>query len=174
MALFKTNQHYSVTPGMVDASGQFVVPAAAATANFQVANVLLATGSLATSQLTPIETVSPQGTLMPVFCSPNGSVAAAAGNNNNLPRGLATTAQTAGSEFVIDCSAFAADIISAQAAYMANVRGAQAIDAVVSAVDNINKLIYIQVVNRSSGAVQAATAGAVLSYQIVFKDTFTP
>lgn len=160
------------TPQMIDASGQFVVPSNAATANAQIIPAQLTAGTPGTSQITPTLTQSPIGCLFPVFCSPNSTAAQPTTNSQRLPQGVVTTAQTAASEFLIDCSAINADLISAQAGIITPGRGAQTLDAVVSAIDNVNKLVYVQVVNWSSGAVAAATTGSIITYQIVLKDTY--
>lgn len=161
------------TPQMIDCAGQFVVPANATTPNMQVLPSLLAVGSPGVSQITPTQTVSPLGSLFPIFCTPNAAAAQPSTNNQRLPPGVVTTAQTAGSEYVVDCSGIAADIISAQAGIITPARGAQTLDAVVSAIDNVNKLVYLQVISFTTGAVAAASTGSIITFQIVLKDTYT-
>jgi len=168
----KMQVNLAYTPQMIDASGQFVVPANSTTPNQQVAAAFLSVGSPGVSQITPTSTQSPMACMFQFFCTPNSSAAQPNTNNCRLPSGVVTTAQTAGSEFLIDCSAISADLISAQAGIITPGRGAQTLDAVVSAVDNVNKLVYVQVVNWASGAVAAATTGSIITFQIVFKDTY--
>lgn len=173
MPLFKQNVHYAATPGLSTMAGQFVVPANATTVNQQVAANNLSIGSPAVSQLTATQTISPLGTVVPVFCTPNGAAAPAPGNSNNLPRGLATGAQTAGSEYVLDFSGLNADIVSAQAAWAAVARGANNLDCTVSCIDNVNKLIYLQVQSWTAVTAVAPPAGSIISFQVELKDTFS-
>lgn len=160
------------TPQMIDCSGQFVVPATATTPNMQINSALLSVGSPGVSQITPTQTISPIGSLFPVFCTPNSAAAQPSQNNQRLPPGVVNTAMVAGSEFLVDCSGITSDIISAQAGIITPGRGNQTLDAVVSAIDNVNKLVYIQVISFTTGAAAAATAGSILTFQIVMKDAY--
>jgi len=172
MATFRLSPSLAFTPQMIGCAGQFVVPANAATPNTQVLPALLAAGNAGTSQITPTSTVSPQGSLMYFYCTPNSAAAQPAANTQVMPRGVASGAQTAGSEFLIDCSGFSADIISAQAGIVTPGRGNQTVEAVVSAIDNVNKLLYVQVVSYTTGVAAAAPAGSVITFQVVMKDTY--
>lgn len=173
MSLLRMDKAYNWTPEMFSISGSFVVPANSTTANQQIFPALLTVGSIGTPQLTPTETIAPLSARCNIFCSPNGSVAGAATNIAALPRGQAPGNQTAGSEYLIDISAFNADIISAQVTYCPAARGGSTFDAFVSAVDNVNKLVYVQVVNGTTGAAAPATTGAQITFQVDLKDTYT-
>jgi len=156
---------------MIDCSGQFIVPSNASTPNTQVLQANMTMGSYGTSQTTPTAQISPQQCLFVFFCTPNATVAQPSTNSSRLPAGVVTTAQAAGSEFLIDCTGFSSDIISAQAGIITPSRGNQTLDCVVSAVDNVNKLVYVQVVSFATGAATAATIGSAITFQIVMKDS---
>lgn len=159
---------------MVFAAGQFVVPATATSPNQQVIAANLPAGSIGTSQLTAVQTVSPQGTRMFAYANPDGSQAGAAVNQTAMPRGVATgITGTLGSEYLLDLSGFSADIIFAAANLVKTSRGINTFQAYVSAIDNINKLVYIQIANAAGSAAAAPTAGTIIAYELAFKDTFS-
>lgn len=164
-----TNLAY--TPQMIDCSGQFVVPSNATTPNMQVQQANLTVGTYGVSQLTPTANISPQQCLFQFFCTPNAAAAQPATNGSRLPAGTASGAQTAGSEFLVDATGFPCDIISCVAGITTPGRGAQTLDCVVSAIDNVNKLIYLQVVGWTNGTPTAAPVGSVITFQFVMKDS---
>lgn len=158
---------------MCSGAFQFQIPANFATANTQVKPSLLTMVAPPTPQLTPTTTVAPVNTRAQIFCSPNGSVPGNAANSVVLPRGMSPGAITpAGSEFLIDLSGFPADIINATANYVGTSRGANALECAVSCVDNVNKLLYLQVYNSTTGAATAAAVGALIMCQVVFQDSY--
>ena len=152
---------------------QFQIPTNFATANAQVKPTLLTVAAAPTSQLSPTSTISPVNVKVPIFCSPNGSVAGATGNLTSLPKGIAAGATSpAGSEFLIDCSGFPGDMINVTANYVGITRGANALECSVSCIDNVNKLIYLQVYNTTSGAAAAGSAGSLITCQVIFQDSY--
>lgn len=162
------------TEQMCSGALQFVIPTNFATVNTQVKPTLLTAAAPPTPQLTPTSTISPFASRALVYCTPNGSVAGNSANNNALPRGVSPGAQSpAGSEFLIDLSGFPADIINVTANYVGTARGANALECSVSCVDNVNKLVYLQVYNTTSGAAAAAVAGNIITCQIVMQDTYS-
>lgn len=157
---------------MCSGAFQFQIPALAGNPNYQVRQALNTSGALGTSQLTPTSTFSPINARVQVFCSPNGSVAAAAGNPNTLPRGMAAGTQTSATEYLVDLSGFPADIINVTANYIGTSRGPSALSAQVSCIDNVNKLVYIQLVNTTTGAAAVPPAGSIIACQVVFQDSY--
>lgn len=162
------------TEQMCSGAFQFQIPANFATANTQVKPALLTAASAPTPQLTPTTTISPVNSRVQIFCSPNGSVAGNAANLTTLPRGMSPGAiSPAGSEFLVDLSGFPADIINATANYVGVTRGANLLECSVSCVDNVNKLLYLQIYNSTTGAAAVPTAGAIIMCQVVFQDSYS-
>jgi hypothetical protein len=183
MAMFRMNLAYSLVPetveGLVSVTDSAFV---ASTINRQVLNAnLTVTGTAANTGATA-SYLGADAALKPtrfsqsftVFCNPNGSVAGAATNANPLSLGLSNgQTGTLGSEYVFDFSAFASDITGAEASLIQNNTGlrnqAATQTAVVSQIDNVNKLIYVNIVSFASGALSAnvATNTIVLDVQFV-------
>ncbi len=124
-----------------------------------------------TSNLNSWGTIYPQTMRASVFLNPNGSVAASSENTSCFPRGGAGGATgTLGSELLLDLSGYNADIIFADAEIRTNARGAVSRAAYVSAIDNINKLVYIQIQSQAGSAVSIAV-GDTLSFEVWVKDS---
>lgn len=182
MTLFRMNPAFAWSPEMLVIAGSVTIPTGLTltTANLQINPALLNTVSgtglpnPGTSNLLSTETVAPLGALGNVFLNPDASQAGAASNNNNLPMGMATgETGTPGSELMLDLSAYDADIVSAFATLRAQgARGVQTRGAYVSAVDNINKLVYIQVVALSGNTATTLVAGDVVSFELYLKDAY--
>jgi hypothetical protein len=183
MALFRMDRAYAWTPEMMGIDGSVTIPTGLTltTTNLQINPALLNTTSgtglpnPGTSNLLSTETVAPLGCRGVVLLNPDSASAGAASNTTTLPKAMATpVTTTAGSELLLDLSAYDADIIAASASMRAqNTRGVQARTAYVSAVDNINKLVYIQVVNLADNTAASVVAGDVISFNLSMKDTFS-
>ncbi len=142
------------------------------TVNLQInpANIGVPT-QIGTSNLAAWSTLYPQTMRGAVFLNPNGSVAAAAANTSIFPRAVAAgVTGTPGSELLLDLSPYNADIVFADASLRSNARGAVARAAYVSAVDNINKLVYIQIQTQAGSAASIAV-GDTLNFEVWVKDS---
>lgn len=127
--------------------------------------------AIGTSNLSAWSTVYPQTMRGAVFLNPNGSAAGAASNQALIPRAMAAGATgTLGSELLLDLTMYNADIISALATVRSNTRGTQAKNAIVSAIDNVNKLVYIQIQSQA-GAAQSLAVGETVSFLVLVKDS---
>lgn len=172
--LFKSNPTYGLVPVQVE--GVVTIrdfALAGNVANRQVLpSAIAVTGSASNTGTANAFLASSDYTLKPgifaqpftVFCNPNGSVAGAATNTATLPLGLSAGGTTINSEYVIDFSAFPADITAAQATMIQGL-GRNAANynrqAVVSAIDNANKLVYVNVVDLTGAPVANVTGSAI-------------
>ena len=162
MAMFRMDRGYGISPMSTEGLVSFTDSGlTGTTANRQVLNaVLTVTGTAANTGpnaafLGADNTVKPPrgSQKFTVFANPNGSVAGATGNANTLPLGLATGGTTNNSEYVLDFSGFNGDITGASASIINYTRNSTpSLDAVVSAIDNVNKLVYVNTVTFTSGA----------------------
>lgn len=182
MALFRMDNLYGWSPEMFNCAGSVSIPSGySLTANnLQINPVLLNSSSggglpnPGTSNLASNETIAPLGAKGLFFLNPTAAAAGAATNQNGLPRGLpASATPTGGSELLIDLSGFQADIICAQANLYTAARGPLTRTAYVSCVDNINKLVYVQIVTVSSNAAVSVSVGDVIAFDVTLKDTFS-
>lgn len=174
----RMNPGYTLVPETMEAlvsftDAQFV----AGTVNRQVLGAAIAVtgsagfGGSTAAQLGPDATLKPTRYSQPfsVFCNPNGAGSVPAANVSPLPIGLANTGVTTGSEYALDFSAFQSDITGAQASLIPNARNAAAtLTVVVSAIDNVNKIVYINVVNTTSGALTANNATNTIVVDVQF------
>ncbi len=160
------------TEQMCSGAFQFQIPAQASTTNYQVRASVLPASNIGTSQLTPTYTFSPVNARVEVYCSPNGSLPGATGNPNPMPRGVASGSVLAGSEFLVDLSGFPGDIVNATANYIGTSRTASPLAATVSCIDNVNKLVYVQIVNTTTGVANIGSPGNLIAVQIVFQDSY--
>lgn len=170
----KTEQVTAWSTSMVLIAGSAVVPTGPSlnTVNLQINPVVLGTPpNPGASTFASYLSLAPASMRGGIYLNPNGSVAPAAANTLALPRGMAAGATgTLGSELLVDLSAYNSDVIYADAEYRANARGAQAKSAYVSAVDNVNKLVYIQVQNQAGTATTVA-AGETINFYVVVKES---
>ncbi len=174
MTLPHTAEAKAWTEQMCSAAFQFVIPSTFATPNTQVKPSPLTAVAAPNVQLSPTSTISPGSARALIFCTPNGSVAGNAANQNTLPRGVSPGATSpAGSEFLIDFSGFPADIVNVTANLVGVSRGANVVECSVSCIDNVNKLVYLQTYNTTSGAAAAATAGQIVACQVVLQDSYS-
>lgn len=178
MALFHPNTSaFAWTPGTYDITGSFTDPSAgSATVNRQIRpafnNITPAASGAA---LGADKLVAPLGALCKIWAQPQGGAAAAAGSDN-LPRGVVTGAPATGL-YLLDLSGHAADITYAEASLVPaptspGVLNAASIahEAEVVGIDNVNKLVYIQVVTYSAGAAAYASAGEQICFVVQMKE----
>jgi hypothetical protein len=179
MALFKMNRTYGLVPEQCEGLVAFTDSAfTAGTVNRQVLTANLTVSATASNNgtlafLGPDATIKPTRYAQPftIFCNPNGSAVGAAANTSPLPLGLQNgVTGTLGSEYVIDFSAFASDITAAQAGLVPNARNtAVAQSAFVTAIDNVNKLIYVSVTS-TAGALAANNTTNTIFVDIQFTE----
>jgi hypothetical protein len=172
MALFRLNPAYGIAPELVIAGLSFTdinspVPSgtspgstsAYGNKNQQVnpANiaVALANGGYIGSDASVKPPRNQQ--IFNVYAYPQGGVAAYTGNNNTINTSLITTTAPTAGEYLIDCSGFQGDIVNADANFVSNARGVTAtsnslnsFQAQVSAIDNVNKFVYVQVFGQAT------------------------
>ncbi len=176
----RLNPSFAMVPETVECLVSFTDLAPATTVNRQIlgSNVSV-TGSAGLGKqafLGSDATLKPTRFSQPflVFAQPNGGAAAAATNSAPLPIGLQAVAPPTNGEYVVCVQGFAGDITGAQAALCQNTRGAATRTAYVSAIDNVNKLVYVQVVTIATNAVVAAAATDLITVDIqIVENGFT-
>ena len=171
MALFKVDQACSGYPQCVILQGSFVSPASSVF-NAQINPASLALGQQGVGAAQVSNTVAPAGIKVNVFCNPNSSAAAPATNTSRLPPGLVSgAAAVLGSEYLLDLTGFPADIVCVQVDLSRQARNGSMIMAQTSIIDTVNKLVYVQTINPTTGGATGVPAGTIISFQVSFKDS---
>jgi hypothetical protein len=170
MTLFRPNPAYATSPEVVELMGYaYFLQAGAPASNTIVAQQRTAVPQAATGQqLAQAYTVGPDARVV-VVQSPSTVYHPAVAPNANQA-----------SIVMLDCRAFPADIIMAQAAYVpppsATTGQLPALTSIGAfaclAIDNVNKFVYFACTNASGGA-QTPANGASIQYDVSFTDTYT-
>lgn len=167
MALFRMDKGYAWTPEMLDISGAFTTVVAPA-ANTVLTPALNANTAAASGAVLGMQ----------VNVEPLGAKATIVGNPTVAYKTTVATNSLGTSTWLVDLAVFQADIICATASLIPVQSAAGTLptsvarDAVVTGIDNVNKLVYIQVVNSTTGAYTASVAGDQICFQVVVKDSF--
>ncbi len=172
MALFKIDPARAAYPQCMLLHGSFVVPASVVY-NQQIIPTALALTNAGTSGAQVSNTVNPTGLKVNIFAAPLQGVAIPATNTARLPQGQQPSGGVSpvGSEYLLDLTAFPADIVSCELDICRQARNSVTNDVQASFIDTVNKLIYVQVVAFTTGASSAPAAGNVISFQVAFKDS---
>jgi hypothetical protein len=161
---------YAFQPSMMLVSGSFTpVAAGAATTNQQVQPALLTVSLGAQGQgLGPTETIAPLGAKIRVVANATSAF---------FPQ-VATNANNA-NVYVLDLAGVAGDIVQAQAdlvrgpASTTTIQATSPNCAAVLGIDNVNKLVYVASVVRSSGALANTAAGDTIHFMVVVSDGYS-
>ena len=182
MAMFRMNPAYALTPETMNAIVAFVDTNSSALGsttvqtptNRQVLQSQVTVNVANGGSIGIDSTVKPTRFACPVtiFAAPQGGVAGPATNANAVPMGVTTTAPVAG-EYVLDFSGFPGDIVGADANTVIGARGApaSAVFAAVSAIDNVNKLVYVQVTNSAGTVAQNQGPATMITVQVTIVDS---
>lgn len=171
MALFKVDAALAAYPQCCILQGSFVSPASSVY-NAQINPAALTVGQVGTGAAQVSNTINPAGLKVNIFCNPSSGSAPPPTNVSRLPAGLlAGQATVLGSEYVIDLTGFPSDIVCVQMDLSRQARNGSMILAQTSVIDTVNKLVYVQTVNPTTGGATGAPIGTVISFQISFKDT---
>ncbi len=169
MPLFKMDATYGAYPQMLTIAGQFTVPATPAI-NQQILPVDNALPNSGAAQGF-YSSISPKGLRVNVFHRINYGQPVPASNISPLPPNVPLNVVANLGEFVLDCSGFSAELVSATANLIPQQRGQTiAQQADVTGTDPLNKLVFVQIYTQSTGAPVAPVA-CNIAFQIVLKDS---
>ena len=168
MALFKMDPTYAAVADMLTIAGSFIPKVGFVGSNAQIlpSEQTFTAQGVAGNQVS--NAISPRGLRINIFQGPNPTLAIPAGNTANLPPGVA---QCLYNEFVLDCNGFPGDLVSATANLIPQAHNAtQTYQADISAIDTVNKLVYIQYYNNTTGAPAVVFAACLIAFQVIVKD----
>ena len=176
MALFKMDPAYGWTPGMLTIAGSFSPPATTGTANLPIVQNSLADPAVVNNgRIGPSAAIAPRVAKLTIIANPNYAALPAPGLAM-LPTGMlgGTGASVNNSTYCLVLTGFPADIIQASAAIVPHVSNLSTVatqNAWIAGIDNVNKLVYLQVTTLANPPVLATLAApSTVHFEIALKD----